>query len=83
MDPSLSIYEDDQNSNILKCIASGYFMNCARQHREDLYKTIKQRLNVRIHPSSLLAKDLPECVVYHELVLTTQEYMRSVVEVKP
>jgi pre-mRNA-splicing factor ATP-dependent RNA helicase DHX16 len=40
-------------------------------------------MNVRIHPSSLLCKDQPECLIYHELVLTTQEYMRNVVEVQP
>jgi regulatory protein YycH of two-component signal transduction system YycFG len=31
----------------------------------------------------MLVKDLPECVVYHELVLTSQEYMRNVIEVEP
>ena len=40
-------------------------------------------MNVRIHPGSLLHKDQPEFVIYHELVLTTQEYMRNVVEVQP
>jgi len=28
-------------------------------------------MNVRIHPSSMLYKDQPECVIYHELVLTS------------
>jgi pre-mRNA-splicing factor ATP-dependent RNA helicase DHX16 len=40
-------------------------------------------MSVRIHPGSVLVKDLPECVVYHELVMTTQEYMRNVIEVDP
>jgi pre-mRNA-splicing factor ATP-dependent RNA helicase DHX16 len=79
----LSIYEDDQNTNIRKCIISGFFMNCARNHREEVYKTTKYNMSVRIHPSSMLHKDQPECVVYHELVLTTQEYMRNVIEVEP
>lgn len=67
----LSIYEDDLNSNIRKCIASAFFANCARNHREEVYKTIKSLMNVRIHPSSMLHKDQPECIIYHELVLTT------------
>lgn len=79
----LSIYEDDNNSNIRKCIVSGFFVNCAKNHREDVYKTAKYNMNVRIHPGSMLYKDQPECVVYHELVLTTQEYMRNVIEVEP
>jgi pre-mRNA-splicing factor ATP-dependent RNA helicase DHX16 len=35
-----------------------------------------------IHPSSLLFKESPEWVVYHELVFTSKEYMRTVCEVK-
>lgn len=30
----------------------------------------------------MLFKDQPECVIYHELVLTTYEYMRNVIEVE-
>lgn len=30
----LSIYEDDMNTNIRKCIVEGYFMNCAKLHRD-------------------------------------------------
>jgi hypothetical protein len=57
-------------------------MNSAKKYK-DLYKTSKFHLSVRIHPSSMLMKDEPECVVYHELVLTTQEYMRNLIEVEP
>ena len=57
-------------------------MNSAKKFK-DYYKTSKFHLNVRIHPSSMLVKDEPLCVVYHELVLTTQEYMRNVIEVEP
>lgn len=76
-----SIYEDDQNTNIRKCIATGFFMNCARLHRDSVYKTAKYRMSVRIHPSSMLYRDEPECIIYHELVQTSQEYMRNVIEV--
>ena len=31
----------------------------------------------------MLHKDQPECVIYHELVLTSFEYMRNVIEVDP
>lgn len=33
---------------------------------------------VFIHPSSALFQHQPQWVVYHELVLTTKEYMREV-----
>lgn len=31
-----------------------------------------------IHPNSSLFEKSPKCVIYHELVLTTREYMRNV-----
>ena len=34
-----------------------------------------------IHPSSALFNKNPEWLLYHELVLTTQEYMRNVMTV--
>lgn len=37
---------------------------------------------VYIHPSSALFNKNPEWVIYHELVLTTKEYMREVTVVE-
>jgi pre-mRNA-splicing factor ATP-dependent RNA helicase DHX15/PRP43 len=37
---------------------------------------------VIIHPSSILAYR-PEYVLYHELVLTKKNYMRTVMDIKP
>ena len=36
---------------------------------------------VYIHPGSALFQQNPEWVIYHELVLTTKEYMRSVMAI--
>jgi pre-mRNA-splicing factor ATP-dependent RNA helicase DHX16 len=38
---------------------------------------------VHIHPGSSLRESLPRWVVYHELVLTSKEYMRTVSEIRP
>lgn len=38
---------------------------------------------MNIHPSSGLVKELPRWVVYFELVFTTKEYMRQVIEIEP
>jgi ATP-dependent RNA helicase DHX8/PRP22 len=38
---------------------------------------------VYIHPSSTLFQSAPDWVLYHELVLTTKEYMRNVLVVDP
>jgi pre-mRNA-splicing factor ATP-dependent RNA helicase DHX16 len=38
---------------------------------------------VHIHPSSALQEALPRWVIYHELVLTSKEFMRQVIEINP
>ena len=38
---------------------------------------------MHIHPSSSLHQSQPRWVVYHELVFTTKEFMRQIVEIKP
>ncbi|CAN0910231.1 Pre-mRNA-splicing factor ATP-dependent RNA helicase DEAH1 [Linum grandiflorum] len=73
---------DDLNS-IRKAIASGFFPHLTRLERNGSYKTVKFPQSVYIHPSSGLSQSVPRWVVYHELVLTTKEYMRQVTEVKP
>ncbi|KAJ2001005.1 Cyclin-dependent kinase catalytic subunit, partial [Coemansia thaxteri] len=67
---------------IRKALTAGFFYNCARlQKSGDSYATIKRRQTVHIHPSSSLQEDKPKLVVYFELVLTSLEYMRQVIEI--
>ncbi|CAL0329722.1 unnamed protein product [Lupinus luteus] len=68
---------------IKKSITSGFFPHSARLQKNGSYRTVKHPQTVHIHPSSGLAQVLPRWVVYHELVLTTKEYMRQVTELKP
>ena len=41
------------------------------------YKTVVEQTPVFIHPSSALFQRQPDWVIYHELVLTSKEYMRE------
>ncbi|KAL8529449.1 hypothetical protein ACS0TY_006761 [Phlomoides rotata] len=79
--------ELSSNSNdldtIKKAITSGFFPHSARLQKNGSYRTVKYPQTVHLHPSSGLAQLLPRWVVYHELVLTTKEYMRQVTELKP
>nr|GMC47767.1 pre-mRNA-splicing factor ATP-dependent RNA helicase DEAH1-like isoform X1 [Ipomoea batatas] len=68
---------------IKKCITSGFFPHSAKLQKNGSYRTVKHPQTVHIHPSSGLAQVLPRWVVYHELVLTSKEYMRQVTELKP
>lgn len=68
---------------IKKCVTAGFFYHTAKLQKNGSYRTVKNPQTVQIHPSSGLAKELPRWVVYFELVFTTKEYMRQVIEIKP
>ena len=73
----------DINDNIRKAIISGFFFNCACLNKDGIYRTIKNPHIVNIHPTSILFKQNPKYIVYHELIYTTKEYMRYCIEVEP
>lgn len=64
-------------------VASGFFFHAARKDPQEGYKTLVEQQPVSIHPGSSLFQQQPDWVVYHELVLTTKEYMREVTVVDP
>lgn len=67
-----------------KAITAGFFYNTASLSRSgDSYRTVKHNQTVLTHPSSALFKEQPRWVVYYELVLTTKEYMRVVMDIQP
>ncbi|XP_058477789.1 ATP-dependent RNA helicase DHX8-like [Solea solea] len=68
---------------VQKAICSGFFRNAARKHPQDGYRTVIDQQVVYLHPSSTLFNRQPEWLVYHELVLTTKEYMREVTIIDP
>lgn len=45
------------------------------------YLTVKDNQVVQLHPSTCLDRK-PEWVLYHEFVLTTKHYIRTVIEIK-
>jgi pre-mRNA-splicing factor ATP-dependent RNA helicase DHX16 len=69
---------------IQKAITAGFFPNAARlQSGGDTYRTVKNNLTVHIHPSSVLMDVRPKWVIFHELVLTSKEFMRSCLPLQP
>ena len=67
---------------VRKACLAGYFYNTSKLESTGSYRTIKQAHTVHIHPSSSLFKEAqespPRWLLYHELVFTSKEYMRSV-----
>ena len=67
-------------SNIKKGLLSGFFMQVAHRERTGHYLTIKDNQVVKVYPSSVL-KNKPDWVMYHEFVLTTANFMRTITAV--
>ncbi|GLC34308.1 hypothetical protein PLESTM_000181000 [Pleodorina starrii] len=78
---------------IKKAIASGFFYHTAQLRKDGSYRTVKHPMMVNLHPSCSLnpprregqplIQSLPRWVVYHELVLTSKAFMRTVSEIQP
>ncbi|KAJ1675280.1 DEAH-box ATP-dependent RNA helicase prp22, partial [Spiromyces aspiralis] len=68
---------------VCKAICGGYFRNAAKKDPQEGYKTIIDGTPVYIHPSSALFRRDPQWLIYHELVMTTKEYMREVTAIEP
>eukprot|EP00051_Salpingoeca_urceolata_P001944 m.45412 g.45412 ORF g.45412 m.45412 type:complete len:1050 (+) comp11779_c0_seq1:360-3509(+) len=67
---------------IRKAVTAGFFYHTARLTKSGHYKTVKQQQTVHVHPSSSLFEEQPRWLVYHELVFTTKEFMRNVIEIE-
>lgn len=74
----------DSGNSVSRAITAGFFPNAARLQRGgDSYRTVKNGLSVYLHPSSVLIEERPKWVIFYELVLTSKEYMRSCIPLKP
>jgi pre-mRNA-splicing factor ATP-dependent RNA helicase DHX38/PRP16 len=70
---------------IRKCICSGYYHQAAKVKGIGEYINLRTSVTIQLHPTSALygLGYLPDYVVYHELILTSKEYMSCVTSVDP
>ncbi|RYP81812.1 hypothetical protein DL769_001852 [Monosporascus sp. CRB-8-3] len=70
---------------IRKCICSGYYHQAAKVKGVGEYVNLRTSVTVQLHPTSALygLGFLPDYVIYHELILTSKEYMSTVTAVDP
>lgn len=68
-----------------KCICSAYFHQAARVKGIGEYVNCRTGMKCNLHPTSALfgAGFTPDYVVYHELIMTSKEYMQCVTSVDP
>ena len=70
--------------SVQRALTAGFFYNAARISSDgQSYRNLKSGQTVYIHPSSTLLNKSCKYVLYYELVLTTKEYIRSCLEIKP
>ena len=67
--------------NIRKAMLAGYFMQVAHLERTGHYLTVKDNQVVHLHPSNCLDHK-PEWVIYNEYVLTTRNFIRTVMDIR-
>ena len=68
-----------------KAICAGYFINAARVKSIGEYFNMRTGLPCKVHPSSVLfcLGYVPDYVVYHEVIMTSREYIHTVTAVDP
>lgn len=77
--------QDSDTESILKCFVSGYFANAAKLHPDGSYRTVREKRVVQIHPTSVYYHmgRSPDWVIFHQSVLTTDEYVRAIAKIDP
>ena len=70
---------------VRKCICSGYFHNAAKMKGIGEYVNLRTSMPCVLHPTSAIygLGFTPDYVVYHELIMTSKEYMQCVTSVDP
>lgn len=69
---------------ICRCITSGLFPSAAFLHPSGSYRSVRGGRTLNIHPSSALyTQTQPQWVLYHEVLHTTQSFMRDLTVIDP
>uniref|UniRef100_A0A5B7BJA9 RNA helicase n=1 Tax=Davidia involucrata TaxID=16924 RepID=A0A5B7BJA9_DAVIN len=64
-----------------RCLAASFFLNAAMKQPDGKYRVLASGQVVQIHPSSMLFRTKPECIIFDELVETNHNYIRNVTRI--
>ena len=73
-------------NTIRRCLTVGFFANAARFDASGVYRTVRDGVELAIHPSSVLYTETPApCVLFGDVVQSTSKrlLMRDVTVVEP
>jgi pre-mRNA-splicing factor ATP-dependent RNA helicase DHX16 len=80
----IDLKSSSDHDSIRKAFTMGFFSNSAQiQKSGECFRSIKHNQSIYIHPSSVLFGHQPKFVIYFELMFTTKEYMRQILEISP
>ncbi|KAL5179263.1 Pre-mRNA-splicing factor ATP-dependent RNA helicase DEAH10 [Glycine soja] len=71
----------DDMLQFCRCLAASFFINAAVKQPDGTYRALASGQMVQIHPSSVLFRQKPECVIFNELVQTNHKYVRNLTRV--
>lgn len=60
-----------------RCLAASFFLNAALKQPDGVYRILSSGQIVQIHPSSVLFRAKPECIIFDKLVRTNNSYIRN------
>ncbi|GMH44162.1 hypothetical protein BSKO_12096 [Bryopsis sp. KO-2023] len=63
---------------VRRALLCGLFPHAARRQPDLTYKLVRSAQRVTIHPSSVLASQKPECIIFSSMVQTSKVYAREV-----
>lgn len=68
---------------VRQCFAAGFFSQSAVLLPNGAYQSVLDQKQVFIHPSSsLFQKKKIECIIYNELIMTSKEYLHTVLRIE-
>lgn len=64
-----------------RCLVASFFLNAAVKQPDGTYRALASGQVVQIHPSSVLFRKKPECIIFNELIQTNNKYVRDLTRV--
>lgn len=66
-----------------RCLTAAFFLNAAMRQPDGSFRALATGQSVQMHPSSVLFRTKPDCVIFNELVRTTQNYVKNLSRIDP
>nr|VDC61871.1 unnamed protein product [Brassica rapa] len=64
-----------------RCLAASFFLKAAQRQMDGTYRALESGEIVHIHPTSVLFRSKPECVIFNELMQTSKKYIKNLTRI--